>query len=77
MKNLVIFTILKKTMDFFEVTGGHSAGVCLVALALLETLETLVVCQSLLKPLPCHCIQTYLCQKYEQVSHSLFLPQQS
>jgi len=23
LKNLVIFTILKKTMDFFEVTGGR------------------------------------------------------
>ncbi|MFO8164987.1 MAG: hypothetical protein R6T98_10710 [Desulfatiglandales bacterium] len=22
MKNLAIFTLLKKTMDFFEVTGG-------------------------------------------------------
>jgi hypothetical protein len=31
LKNPVIFTILKKTMDFFEVTGGRVLSFCNVS----------------------------------------------
>jgi len=31
LKNLVIFTIPKKTMDFFEVTGGRVLSFCNVS----------------------------------------------